>query len=198
LSHGELGCFDDAHRLVLFTENLRQRVLEILLRIWRNRAFVFDAQRDTGVEIIVGDDLDQFREMPAVPFADTHDEGVDVLVEGVEESDGLDDHVVGPLDVELHLVPGEGVRERQLGDVERADPFRTLHQVLDEHGEMHPDASHEFADVEARGAGNRALLLDCLAERGLRNAELELSLVEGLYLGARKSERESEKGGASG
>jgi hypothetical protein len=34
--------------------------------------------------------------VPAVPLLDAHGEGVDVLVEGVQQRDALDDHVVLP------------------------------------------------------------------------------------------------------
>lgn len=40
------------------------------------------------------------------PLADAHGEGVEVLVELVEERDALDDHVVGPPGVELDLCLG--------------------------------------------------------------------------------------------
>jgi hypothetical protein len=39
--------------------------------------------------------------VPRVPFSDSHGEGVDVLVELVGERNGLDDHVVRTVDVEL-------------------------------------------------------------------------------------------------
>jgi hypothetical protein len=41
--------------------------------------------------------------VPRVPLADSHGEGVDVLIELVQEGDGLDNHVVRTTGVELDL-----------------------------------------------------------------------------------------------
>ena len=46
--------------------------------------------------VVVADDADELREVPAVPLLDAHREGVDVLVQRVQEGDALDDHVVLP------------------------------------------------------------------------------------------------------
>ena len=51
----------------------------------------------------VGNEFIEFGEMPAVPFSYSHREGVEVFVELVGEGDGLDDHVVGTVDVELGM-----------------------------------------------------------------------------------------------
>lgn len=56
---------------------------------------------DSGVFVVVRDESDEFGEMVAVPLAYAHREEVDVLVELVEERDGLDDHVIDPIHVEL-------------------------------------------------------------------------------------------------
>ena len=67
------------------------------------------------VLVVVGHDADEFGEVPAVPLADAHRKRVDVLVELVEQRDGLDDHVVGPVHVELDLGARVGVAETELG-----------------------------------------------------------------------------------
>ena len=63
--------------------------------------------------------------MISVPFAHPHREQVDVLVELVEEGDGLDDHVVDPIHVELELGPRIGMAEPELGlgEVARLEAF---------------------------------------------------------------------------
>lgn len=67
--------------------------------------FVADKEDEGGVLTGGGgDELDKFGEVPGVPFSDTHGEGVDVFVELVGEGDGLDDHVVRTVDVELYEV----------------------------------------------------------------------------------------------
>eukprot|EP00882_Tetradesmus_deserticola_P033920 GHRQ01038792.1.p2 GENE.GHRQ01038792.1~~GHRQ01038792.1.p2 ORF type:complete len:131 (-),score=21.48 GHRQ01038792.1:131-523(-) len=58
--------------------------------------------------------LDQLGEVPGVPLPHAHDEGVNVLVQCVEQRDGLDDHVVHLVHVELHLGAAVRVRQAQL------------------------------------------------------------------------------------
>lgn len=80
-------------------------VVEHLLDLGEGRFLqrrpVADEHGERGVLVCVRNDLVQFGEVPAVPFSDTHREGVEVLVELVGERDRLDDHVVGTVDVEL-------------------------------------------------------------------------------------------------
>lgn len=45
---------------------------------------------------------------------DTHGEGVDIFVQLIQQGDGLDDHVVDPVDIELDLGSGVTVAEAQL------------------------------------------------------------------------------------
>lgn len=45
----------------------------------------------------------------------THGEGVDVFVQLIQQGDGLDDHVVGPVDVEFDFGSGVAVAEAKLG-----------------------------------------------------------------------------------
>lgn len=44
----------------------------------------------------------------------THGERVDVFVQLIEEGDGLDDHVVCPVDIELDFGSGVAVTQTQL------------------------------------------------------------------------------------
>lgn len=63
--------------------------------------FVPDELGKLSVLVVVGDEPDKLREVPAVPLADAHGERVNVLVKLVGEGDRLDDHVVRAVDVEL-------------------------------------------------------------------------------------------------
>lgn len=45
---------------------------------------------------------------------DTHGESVDVFVQLIQQGYGLDDHVVGPVDVELDFGSGVAVAETKL------------------------------------------------------------------------------------
>lgn len=55
------------------------------------------------VLVVVRHHLDELRKMPRVPLAHAHDKGVDVAVQRVKQGDGLDDHIVHSVHVELHL-----------------------------------------------------------------------------------------------
>lgn len=45
---------------------------------------------------------------------DTHGESVDIFVQLIQQSDGLDDHVVDSVDIELHFSSGVAVAKTQL------------------------------------------------------------------------------------
>lgn len=45
---------------------------------------------------------------------DTHGESVDVFVQLIQQSNGLDDHVVDPVDIELYFSSGVAVAKTQL------------------------------------------------------------------------------------
>ncbi len=61
---------------------------------------------------------------------DPHGEGIDVLVQLVQQADGLDDHVVHTVHVELHLRPGIAVSQAELslGD---GRGRQTVHQLVE-------------------------------------------------------------------
>lgn len=61
---------------------------------------------------------------------DTHGEGVDVFVQLIQQSDGLDDHVVSPIDIELHFRSRVAVAKTQLG-LGGSQGSQTLHQGVE-------------------------------------------------------------------
>lgn len=61
---------------------------------------------------------------------DTHGESVDVFVQLIQQSNGLDDHVVGPVDVKLDFGSGVAVAKTQLG-LGGSQPSQTLHQGVE-------------------------------------------------------------------
>lgn len=63
-----------------------------------------------GEHVVVLDQLTQLWEMPAVPFTNSHSERVEVFVELVQQADALDDHVVRPCGVHLHLLGSPHIR----------------------------------------------------------------------------------------
>ena len=74
----------------------------------------FEEAGDSGVSVVIGHDLDQFWEMVGIPLSHAHRERVDVLVQLVQQSDCLNDHVVDSVDVELDFGPGVRVAETEL------------------------------------------------------------------------------------
>ena len=82
---------------------------ESLELVFGEGSLVADVGDDSSVLIVVGDDSNELGEVPSVPFSHSHGEGVDVLVELIEEGDSLNDHVVGSIDVELYFPSRVGV-----------------------------------------------------------------------------------------
>ena len=104
--------------------------------------------------------------MVRVPLPHPHREGVDVLVQLVEQSDALDDHVVRSVDVELDLAPGVGVTQTQLGL-----PRGLGVQVLDQLVEVEADAADDFRNDPDVGDLDPEALGDGPAEFGIQDTE---------------------------
>jgi hypothetical protein len=104
---------------------------------------------------------------------DAHGESVEVLVEGVEEVDGLNDHVVGAVDVELDLAAGVGVTQTQLSLL-----VVTLLEGFDELGEVKADAPRELGHGLALNAGNLLeRIVDGATQLFVSHAQLHLALL---------------------
>jgi hypothetical protein len=120
-----------------------------------------------GVLEVVGDDLGHLGEVPAVPLLDAHGVGVDLLVELVEEADGLHDHGVDLVRAELELVARQRVAEAEL----HLAQARVV-QPLDEVGQLVADAAHELVDLGVADARNVELVLDEPPELDVGDGEL--------------------------
>ena len=85
-----------------------------------------------AVAVVVVTDSDHFWEVVAVPFSDSHGEGVNVFVELIDQCDGLDDHVVLSVNVEPKFGSRVTMRETSLGGVldQRSQRFLHLWEVL--------------------------------------------------------------------
>lgn len=68
--------------------------------------------------MVIGNNLGKLRKMPRIPFFDSHGEGVDVLVQKFEQTDGLDDGLVLPIDIQSNFVSGKGMGKTQPGLLE--------------------------------------------------------------------------------
>ena len=60
-----------------------------------------DSKYDVSECCVVNNEFLEFWEVPSVPFLDAHGVGVELLVQVVEQCDGLDDHCV---DLQLDVV----------------------------------------------------------------------------------------------
>lgn len=64
---------------------------------------ICDELCDACIEVVVGYELDELGEMVPIPFTNSHGKQIDVLVELVQKSNSLNDHVINPVDIELEL-----------------------------------------------------------------------------------------------
>ena len=65
--------------------------------------------------MVVRYDSSKLGEVPGVPLFDSHGESVDIFIQKFEQTDGLNDGLVLPVDVERDFITGEGVGETQSG-----------------------------------------------------------------------------------
>lgn len=72
----------------------------------------FDASNE---DVVISDDLSEFREMPWEPFLNSHGEKIQVLIHKLEQRDGLNDVFVLSVNISLILETREGVTETQGG-----------------------------------------------------------------------------------
>ena len=73
---------------------------------------------DLDVNRVVGNNAGELGEVPSEPLLDSHAETVDVLVELVDQGNGLDNGLVLSVDVEHALATGVAVTETKLGSDE--------------------------------------------------------------------------------
>lgn len=180
------GVEDVARERVVVVEDLGEAVERLL----RERRLVADELDDASVLVVVGDEADEFGEVPPVPFAHAHRERVDVLVELVEECDRLDDHVVRAVHVELHLGARVGVSKSELRAREVAH-LEASEELLGVHTDATDDLERALGSVavdaeRALDRGGEVAVLDAEDDaRFLAEVELEETLKELVDLACR-------------
>mmetsp|Transcript_37818 Transcript_37818/g.120569 ORF Transcript_37818/g.120569 Transcript_37818/m.120569 type:complete len:527 (-) Transcript_37818:138-1718(-) len=184
LAHRHLQCLRDLHGHLLGAASLHEA-----LGACRLVEGVPDTNnpRDLRICDVVRNNLGQFREVPRIPFADTHRERVDVLVQVVQQGDAIDDGLILPVRVQLHAVAAEGVTQAEAGLVKVQ-----LTEVLDELMEVRSAAPEQLTDTLAVGDGEACAQV--LAQLGIVHTQLVLLLglgqvqlqevVQGLSCGA--------------
>ena len=89
-----------AHRCPSRTQNclcgllLHDDLFQPLQFIFAELALVLDVRDAASVDEHVGHDLQELGEVPRVPLAHPHGKGVDVLIQLIQQADGLDDHII--------------------------------------------------------------------------------------------------------
>ncbi|GKT90049.1 hypothetical protein Ct61P_07899 [Colletotrichum tofieldiae] len=111
-AHGHLGGVNDGLGLLAVLLDDGGDVVEAVVG---ESGLVTDGEHELGVGQVVGDNLDELGEVPAVPLADAHEELVDALVLELDGGAGLDDVVVVLGGAELHLCAGVRVAQTQTG-----------------------------------------------------------------------------------
>lgn len=133
LTHTVLGGVNDALSDTLIILHESSDVVQVLIG---QVLLVLHEQSELGVALVVRHDLDEFREVPRIPFTDTHRECVDSLVQLVEDSNSLNNVVVITLDGELDLSARIGVTKTKLGSV-----HVTLAKLLQQLGGMQSEST---------------------------------------------------------
>ena len=176
LAHRVVGGFDHAFGHLTVPDDLLN-----LLGSDGSGGSVSNKVDESHEELVVADNPVELGEMPGVPLLDPHGEGVDVLIEQFQQSDGLDDGLVLPVDVELDLVAGEGVGETEPGLLE-LHVLKLL--VLEEAEEVLSEATDELRDDSGGGGLDLERLVDEAGQFHLTDAQLDLGLLlEGEVLG---------------
>lgn len=114
LAHAVLGRINNALSNTLVILHKSCKVVQALIS---QSLLILDKECNLSVALVIRNDLDKFGEVPGVPLSHSHREGVDGLVELVQNRNSLDNVVVVTLDGELDLSTGVGVTETQLGSI---------------------------------------------------------------------------------
>ena len=162
-AHGALAGVNDR----LGPRAVHQDLLELLkVSLLGDLLPVFYQLDYPGVECVLWDNLDELWEVVGVPFSYPHGKGVHVFVQLVQKGDGLDDHVVRLVYIELDLGSGVAVRQTELGLV-GGHGGETLDQFWEVMSYASDDLWHD-PDVRTLDV---ARVIDTSGELGVRHAQ---------------------------
>jgi hypothetical protein len=105
-----------------------------------------------GEDIVIIDDSSKLWEMPREPLLQTHTKSVDVFIQLLNESDGLNNWFVLPVDIGGALVPGETMTETQL-----SSPHIVVLHLLHDLDEVGSNTSVQFRDGVVESGGKSSL-----------------------------------------
>jgi len=156
LAHTVLGGVNDTLGDTLIILHESSDVVQVLIG---QVLLVLHEQSELGVALVVRHDLDEFGEMPRIPFTDTHRECVDGLVQLVEDSNSLNNVVVITLNGELDLSARIGVTKTKLGSV-HVTLAKLLQQLSGMQSESTKHVLNNFAGVASLTFNERKCRLD--------------------------------------
>lgn len=108
LSHRVVGSLDDS-----FSELSVSNDLLNFLQGSSGSGSIADQGNKLDKDVIIRDNLGKLGEMPRIPLLDSHGEGVDILIQKFQQTDGLDDRLILSVDVQGNFVSGEGMGQTQ-------------------------------------------------------------------------------------
>jgi hypothetical protein len=111
LSHRNFGSIDDLLSFFIIKNN----VSDLFLHFVSDIVSFLKQVNQLGENVVIIDDFSKLWEMPREPLLQTHAKSIDVFVQLLNESNGLNNWLVLPVDVGGALVPGEAVTQTELG-----------------------------------------------------------------------------------
>lgn len=111
--------------------------------------------------------------MPRVPLLNPHGKSVDILVQKLKQTDGLNDRLVLPVNVQSDLVSGEGVSqtESRLLQLNILEFF-----MLQEAEEMFADSANQLTNNRGSGGLDLKSFVDGACQIFLTNSKFNLGL----------------------
>lgn len=159
--------------LNLLGEVFRHDFLELLKRKILDVRTHTNEDDSLSVSTIVRDDLAELREVPRVPFAQSHCIIVQLLVEVLEQADSLNDHSVDLLRRERQFIAGNAMSQTELHLLKLLVLKATSQQRL----HLEADATEKLVGFVTCLTGDAKLLLDNLAELLVSDHELLLNIL---------------------
>ena len=145
LSHGNFGSINDLLSLFIIKNNVSELFFHIVIDVLS----LFNEIDQLGENDVVIDDFSQLWEVPREPLFESHAKSVNVLVQLLNQSNGLNNWFVLPVDVSGALLSGVRVPKTQLGSSDVLF-FDLLHDL----DEVRSDSSLEFGDGLVERSGN--------------------------------------------
>uniref|UniRef100_A0A7S3IMF5 Uncharacterized protein n=1 Tax=Strombidium inclinatum TaxID=197538 RepID=A0A7S3IMF5_9SPIT len=168
LTHRNFGSVDDLLSFFIIKNDL----LDLFFHVVSDVVSLLKREDELGEDHVIIDDFAQLGEMPREPLLQAHAEGVDVLVELLDQRDGLNNRLVLPVHVGGALLSGVAMTQTQLSTAD-VFVFHLLHELHD----VRSDASLQLGNRVVERSREPGLVENLLAHLGVHNAEHEFLLL---------------------